>query len=97
LRGTWLGLSAPKVEEQHELLLDPGDEVLLTTDGAIDQLEEQGGLERAAREGATGASLLAALRGRLEAALAAGPQLDDITLVLVRRRGADSGGADVRV
>lgn len=88
LRGAWLGVSPPAVEEQHELYLGPGDEVVLTTDGALDQLDEHGGLGPL---GAAGAGWFEALRGRVEAALAAGPQLDDITLVLVRRQQPEGG------
>jgi serine phosphatase RsbU (regulator of sigma subunit) len=85
LRGSWLGLRPPAREDQHQIRLGAGDEVLLTTDGVFDQLEDHGGHEgvfqkRPARPG----SLLASFREVIERSLASGPQKDDITMVLIR-------------
>ena len=85
LRGSWLGLRAPACEDQQEIQLGAGDEVLLTTDGVFDQLEDHGGHEgvfggRTARRG----SLLESFREVIERSLASEPQKDDITMVLLR-------------
>ncbi len=82
LRGAWLGLRAPSPDEQHVLVLEHGDELLLATDGVFDQLEEYGPALLAGTPGA----LFEALRQRHEQSLASIPQKDDITLVLLRRR-----------
>jgi hypothetical protein len=84
LRGAWLGLRAPHPEDQHTLTLGHGDELLLTTDGVFDQLD---GGEVVERHGPPGeVSLFEVVRELLEQSLANGPQKDDITLVLLRRR-----------
>jgi hypothetical protein len=87
LRGAWLGLAAPSTDDQYHLRLGPGDELILATDGAFDQLEDHGGIDSFARK-ASGASLFDAFRDRLEESLQHGPQKDDVTLVMVRRREA---------
>jgi hypothetical protein len=92
LRGAWLGLRAPTPEEQHCLELGPGDELVLATDGVYDQLEDLGGIGNLAGEGqAPRGSLFEAVRAWLERALQSGPQKDDITLVLLRRRHPANG------
>ena len=89
LRGDWLGLRAPSASEQHILSLGHGDELLLTTDGVFDQLDEGG-------EGVTLANplrgtLLDAVRDLLEQSLAHEPQKDDMTMVLLRCAPEETG------
>jgi hypothetical protein len=84
LRGSWLGLFPPSPEQEHRLHLAEGDELLLVTDGAFDQLDEQGGLDALAREW-RGGSTFETLRRLLEQALSRGPQKDDITVVWLER------------
>jgi hypothetical protein len=86
LRGAWLGLRAPTADEQHSLELDPGDELILASDGAFDQLEDDDleGLTTAVPPVEHG--LFETLRRRLEACLERAPQRDDITVLLLRRR-----------
>lgn len=85
LRGSWLGLRAPACEDQRQIQLAAGDEVLLTTDGVFDQLEDHGGHEGVfgKRPGRPG-SLLESFREVIERSLATEPQKDDITMVLLR-------------
>ena len=83
LRGGWLGLFPPSAADQKSLTLAEGDELLLGSDGAFDQLDELAG---AGRPGRASGSLLEDVRRLLHEALQKGPQKDDITLVLLRRR-----------
>jgi hypothetical protein len=84
LRGAWLGLRAPSPDVQHRLALGDGDEILLTTDGVFEQLEDHDGqgLLAAHHDG----ELFDSLCQRIEQSLASAPQKDDITMVLLRRR-----------
>ncbi len=84
LRGAWLGLRAPSSDEQHCFSLDDGDELLLATDGVFDQLEDSGN-DGTFPAGLTG-GLFDSMRRQIEQSLAHGPQKDDITMVLLRRR-----------
>jgi serine phosphatase RsbU (regulator of sigma subunit) len=87
LRGGWLGLFPPSAADQKSWTLAEGDELLLGTDGAFDHLTEAngGGLpDRLGRPAS--ASLLDEVQRLLGQALNKGPQQDDITLVLLRRR-----------
>jgi serine phosphatase RsbU (regulator of sigma subunit) len=87
LRGAWLGVRAPRRDEQHTLRLGHGDELLLATDGLFDQLDDQGGPEALTRGlSAEQGVLFGQLRERLEQSLTLGEQKDDITMVLLRRR-----------
>jgi hypothetical protein len=87
LRGCWLGLRAPSHEEEHALALGPGDEILLATDGVFDQLDEAGGAEAVTATAVPGrATLFGLVSELLERSLARGPQKDDITMILLRRR-----------
>jgi serine phosphatase RsbU (regulator of sigma subunit) len=88
LRGTWLGLSAPMVEDQRTLALAGGDEILIATDGVFDQLADHSAVTVWDLNGAApgDASLFDAVHGLLHEALARKPQKDDITMVLLRRR-----------
>jgi serine phosphatase RsbU (regulator of sigma subunit) len=87
LRGAWLGLRAPTLDEQCTLALSQGDELLLATDGVFDQLEDEGGSD-VVPEPTPEESLFDTVRELLERSLERGPQRDDITMVLVRRRAA---------
>jgi hypothetical protein len=91
LRGAWLGLRAPTVEEQYTLELDLHDELILATDGVFDQLDEHDVCELTSAPLAAQATLFEVLRDRLEACLRVAPQKDDITLVLLRRRETIDG------
>jgi hypothetical protein len=95
LRGTWLGLSAPSPADQRDWRLEHGDELLLGSDGLFDQLSGEGGDEVVELLGPLpqAATLFDAVRRRLEEALMRGPQKDDITMVLLRRRGRVQGAA----
>ena len=97
LRGSWLGLKAPTCDEQREIQLGAGDEVLLTTDGVFDQLEDHGGAEGIFDRPATRmTSLLVSFREGIERSLANEPQKDDITMVLLRYQDGqgESDGVD---
>jgi serine phosphatase RsbU (regulator of sigma subunit) len=91
LRGSWLGLSRPSADEQRTWRLDAGDEMLLGTDGVFDHLADQqgGDMVQALAELSRAAEtrpLLEQVHERLRRALRQGPQRDDITMVLLRRR-----------
>jgi len=91
-RGCWLGMMAPERGEEHHLRLGPGDELVVATDGLFDQLEGFRGQDLAGHiQGVTSARLFDWLHGLVQESLAAGPQKDDITLVLLRRRFAARG------
>ncbi len=90
LRGAWVGLRPVTREEQHQLDLKPGDELVLATDGVFDQLDDAGGAEAIAsrvinRRGA----LFQAIREAIESSLQNGEQKDDMTMVLLRRRAPE--------
>jgi hypothetical protein len=87
LRGTWLGLNAPKVADQRTWVLDVGDEMLLGTDGVFDQLADRGEavVEHLGGDGQRD-TLIEGVRRLVGEALASGPQKDDITAVLLRRQ-----------
>src|SRR5262249_41939923 len=91
LRGAWLGLRAPEVEEQHHLRLDSGEEILLATDGVFEQLDRSGpgAGDWTAQSGET---LLASSRRQVEKSLADGPQKDDLTMVSLRRTSSNGHG-----
>ncbi len=88
LRGGWLGLLAPSAADEKTWTLAEGDELLLGSDGAFDHLEETDGRDHLGR---ASASLLGDVQRLLNEALRRGPQKDDITLVLLRRRQKDEG------
>jgi hypothetical protein len=86
-RGFWLGLMPPLPDDQRQLRLGPGDELILGTDGLFDQLDGHAGLELAAHLGTgSSAELFDWITGLVRDSLEAGPQKDDITLLLLRRR-----------
>ncbi len=91
LRGSWLGLVRPSAADQRSWQLETGDELLLGTDGVFDHLADLTGgnvadalaeLSRAAET----RPLLEQVHDRVRRALRQGPQKDDITMVLLRRR-----------
>jgi serine phosphatase RsbU (regulator of sigma subunit) len=90
LRGTWLGLDRPTTVDQHCCRLEPGDELLMGTDGIFDQILDHVGpgadlaqlVEGSLGEG----GLLEAAQAVLRRALSARPQKDDITVVTIQRR-----------
>lgn len=89
LRGAWIGLRAPHLDEQYHLQLGHGDEIVLATDGVFDQLDDLGGAEVISQRVRTRlGTLFASLCAALEQAVAQGEQKDDITMVLLRRRPA---------
>lgn len=95
LRGGWLGLFPPSATDQKSWTLAEGDELLLGTDGAFDHLTEAngGGLPHGLGRPAS-VNLLADVEGLLRQALQQGPQKDDITLVLLRRRAGAAQPSD---
>jgi serine phosphatase RsbU (regulator of sigma subunit) len=82
LRGGWLGLFPPSPADEKSWTLAEGDELLLGTDGAFDHLPATVG----GQSGSASANLMEDIRRLLREALHHGPQKDDITLVLLRRR-----------
>lgn len=87
LRGAWIGLRPPTLEEQHRMRLGHGDELVLATDGVFDQLDDHGGAEEVTRRVASiPGALFQALRQAVEDSVATGEQKDDMTMVLLRRR-----------
>jgi serine phosphatase RsbU (regulator of sigma subunit) len=95
LRGAWLGLAAPHAADVHAVTLAAGDELLMGSDGAFDQLHADGPATAWARSAT--ATLLDDVRRLLAEALLRGPQRDDFTLVLLRRRNGAEGARDVPV
>jgi serine phosphatase RsbU (regulator of sigma subunit) len=90
LRGGWLGLLPPSAGDQHAVTLAAGDELLLGTDGFFDQLAALGEpVPAELQQLSTFRPLFDHARDLLQRALKATPQIDDITLVLLRRRGED--------
>jgi sigma-B regulation protein RsbU (phosphoserine phosphatase) len=93
-----LGLT---VESSHasppELLLEPGDFILLVTDGLFEWMNASGQqfgisrLRQAALElaGETAEELIRALYARVQAFVGDTPQQDDVTVVVLRRTGRE--------
>jgi hypothetical protein len=92
LRGTWLGLSPPSVADQRSWRLDDGDELLLGTDGVFDQLADHGEAAVVEQLGQP-ESLCDGVRRLLRQTLQKGPQKDDVTALVLRRRPRPPGGA----
>jgi hypothetical protein len=88
LRGMWLGLHPPSLEDQRRWSLAHHDELLLASDGVFDQLADHGGAESVRLLEGASATLFDAVQELLNRSLAQGPQHDDLTMVLVRRRPA---------
>jgi serine phosphatase RsbU (regulator of sigma subunit) len=88
LPGAWLGLSPPRLEDQHCLELAGGDEILVGTDGLFDQLavlKEADWLDLLEAR-SPGQPLFERVQDLLRQALQQAPQRDDITALLLRRR-----------
>ncbi len=90
LRGLWLGLDRPTVQDQHTCILEHGDELLIGTDGVFDQLlEHHGGTSDLAAvlgDFLARRTLHEAVSEAIQVTLRHGPQKDDITAVVVHRR-----------
>jgi sigma-B regulation protein RsbU (phosphoserine phosphatase) len=92
-----LGIDPDLAYEQAAVTLEPGDLLLLYTDGVTEARDPQGGqfsqarLEASlsGRRGATGRELLAGLEQELSAFAGNDTAEDDITLVAVRRLAGD--------
>ncbi len=90
LRGGWLGLLAPAAKDQHVFRLARGDELLLGTDGFFDQLAALGETMTSELQRAPHVRpLLDHAQELLRRALQKTPQIDDITLVQLRRRAPE--------
>jgi serine phosphatase RsbU (regulator of sigma subunit) len=90
LSGSWLGLAPPQSEDQRTWLLDTEDQLLLGTDGFFDQIAAvvpsgDPCLDLLANRGGSG-TLFDAVQYLLQEGLRTHPQVDDITMVLLRRR-----------
>jgi len=86
-KGCLLGIMPPFEKDRQVLRLNPGDELLLTTDGLYDQLEGHDGQTLSAHLTTTLQNgMFEWLTGLASDSLANSPQKDDITLVLLRRR-----------
>lgn len=89
LRGIWLGLDAPLLEDEHYCRLENGDELLVGSDGLFDQIiEHLGGsseLTTVIDRMNDSQNLLETMQMALEEALTTQPQQDDITVVLIQR------------
>jgi serine phosphatase RsbU (regulator of sigma subunit) len=98
MRGAWLGLLRPSNDDQQTWTLEDGDEVLLATDGVFDQLYENDSLDVVERLSgyAAGSGLFERVRELLQQALTRTPQQDDITMVRLRRHGANAAATATR-
>jgi sigma-B regulation protein RsbU (phosphoserine phosphatase) len=93
--GMALGILPETPLEQHTVRLQPGDFVVLYTDGvteAIDAQEQQFGMVRLARvvqeqSGRTAAEILAVIEDALDAFTGPADQFDDIAILIARRLG----------
>ena len=97
-RGMVLGIMDDMAYDESETVLEPGDTLVLYTDGiteAMDADSELFGkarlktavLEAAGTTGATARDLVAAIIAAVKAYSAELPQMDDLTIVAVRRTG----------
>ena len=98
LQGTWLGLTPPDFEDQRTWFLSPRDELVLGSDGLFDQIGSLGWLDAPwpiFTDGAKAASLFDEVHQVLQEALRLHPQIDDITMVMVRKvdKTGDSNAA----
>lgn len=105
-RGCWLGLMPPASKDLHRLRLGHGDELAVATDGLFDQIDGLRGQDLSTLISTAAPSpLMDWLQGLVQESLEAGPQKDDITLLLLQRRpntvsplgGSSSRAADVSV
>jgi serine phosphatase RsbU (regulator of sigma subunit) len=91
IRGSWLGLAAPHPRDQHTWRLEPGDELVLATDGLFDQLADHPGDEPGAWLQTSGNGVFEQVKEQLHEALRQQSQKDDITVVALRRLAPKSG------
>ena len=102
--GTVLGVLEDTSYEEEVILLNPGDLLLLYSDGITEangDAEEEFGEPRlisVAREhrGDSAVELVERILGSVGAHTGDRPQYDDMTLVVVKRQVGDSSGVDVR-
>lgn len=80
LRSAWIGLIQPNPDDQFATLLNPGDELILATDGLHDQLDAIDHLDLSQINVSDGL-LMEHIDQLLELALRDRPQKDDITVV----------------
>jgi hypothetical protein len=96
LQGGWLGLAPPDSADQRTWSLSPRDELMLGSDGLFDQLLNLSSLPETWSDlfaGGNGLdSLFDAVNRVLQEALREQPQIDDITMILVRRADTTAGG-----
>ncbi len=93
--GMALGILPDAALEQRRVHLQPGDFVVLYTDGVTEAIDAQGqqfGMARLARvlegqAGRTAAEVLVAIEDALDAFTGTTPQSDDIAILIVRRLG----------
>jgi sigma-B regulation protein RsbU (phosphoserine phosphatase) len=91
--GLVLGVTADASFEQRALQLNPGDLILLYTDGVTDASNTLGrefGMQRLERilldrRGASATEIIAALERTIDAFIGSGSQSDDIAMLIVRR------------
>ncbi len=91
--GMPLGIEVDATYEQHKLQFQPGDFIVLYTDGVTEAMspqEEMFGLERLERlllanRAASACELLETIEHTLHAFIADTPRLDDITIVIAKR------------
>jgi len=97
-KGMALGVLAGIELEQRETKLEPGDLLLLYTDGVTDALNaevEEFGLSRllsvvAAHRGESAADVIRAINQAVDEFVGDTPQFDDLTLVVLKRETQDS-------
>jgi serine phosphatase RsbU (regulator of sigma subunit) len=96
LRGAWLGLTPPDSEDQRTWFLSSRDELVLGSDGLFDQIGNLGGVDESRDnlfpDDAEAASLFDAVHQVLQEALRLQPQIDDITMIMVRKADKTAGG-----
>lgn len=90
LSGSWLGLAPPQAEDQRTWILDTEDEIVLGTDGLFDQIATivpSGDplVDLIANRGPS-STLFVLVHHLLQEGLRTHPQVDDITMVTLRRR-----------
>jgi sigma-B regulation protein RsbU (phosphoserine phosphatase) len=91
--GMALGVLGDATYEQRTLKLEPGDFIMLYTDGATDAIDEQGrefGLERAGSVlekncKLSAQEIVSALEGEIKGFSGSVEPFDDITLMMIKR------------
>lgn len=97
--GAPIGLDAEAEFEEHQATLEPGDALLLYTDGVVEALDanrklfdEPRTIEAIRRSDGTVEGLVASVRQAIEAFVGAAPQSDDITMLCLRRDASVTDG-----